>query len=164
MKNSSSSSIQGGGVNLVDVYNRTVKKTDVCGTISAQTTYTQCGFYLIIEEDDMEDIQTDVIGMLNDEKYSKMHEQSRRVYGVDGVSPTIHTQGGGNQEPKIQETRYNTGLRIRKLTPKECWRLMGFDDEDFENASKVNSNSQLYKQAGNSIVVNVLEQIFKQML
>lgn len=55
-------------------------------------------------------------------------------------------------------------LRIRKLTPKECWRLMGFDDEDFEKAAQVNSNAQLYKQAGNSIVVNVLEEIFKQLL
>lgn len=55
-------------------------------------------------------------------------------------------------------------LRIRKLTPKECWRLMGFDDEDFEKAEKVNSNTQLYKQAGNSIVVNVLEAIFKNLL
>ena len=51
--------------------------------------------------------------------------------------------------------------RIRKLTPKECWRLMGFDDEDFYKAQSAgNSNSQLYKQAGNSIVVNVLEKIF----
>lgn len=55
-------------------------------------------------------------------------------------------------------------LRIRKLTPKECWRLMGFDDEDFEKASKVNSNTQLYKQAGNSIVVNVLEAILESLL
>ena len=55
-------------------------------------------------------------------------------------------------------------LRIRKLTPKECWRLMGFDDEDFEKAEKVNSNTQLYKQAGNSIVVNVLEAILKELL
>jgi site-specific DNA-cytosine methylase len=54
-------------------------------------------------------------------------------------------------------------LRIRKLTPKECWRLMGFDDEDFTKAEKVCSNSQLYKQAGNSIVVNVLEAIFKEL-
>ena len=54
-------------------------------------------------------------------------------------------------------------LRIRKLTPKECWRLMGFDDEDFAKAEKVNSNSQLYKQAGNSIVVNVLMAIFKEL-
>lgn len=58
----------------------------------------------------------------------------------------------------------NVFLRIRKLTPLECWRLMGFKDEDFEEASKVNSNSQFYKQAGNSIVVNVLEAIFKQLL
>lgn len=55
-------------------------------------------------------------------------------------------------------------LRIRKLTPKECWRLMGFTDEDFQKAAKVNSNSQLYKQAGNSIVVNVLEKIFINLL
>ena len=51
-------------------------------------------------------------------------------------------------------------LKIRKLTPKECWRLMGFNDSDFEKAEKVNSNTQLYKQAGNSIVVDVLENIF----
>jgi DNA (cytosine-5)-methyltransferase 1 len=55
-------------------------------------------------------------------------------------------------------------LKIRKLTPKECWRLMGFDDEDFEKAEKVNSNTQLYKQAGNSIVVNVLMAIFNELL
>lgn len=56
------------------------------------------------------------------------------------------------------------GFRIRKLTPLECWRLMGFTDEDFEKAAKVNSNRQLYKQAVNSIVVNVLEAIFRQLL
>ena len=55
-------------------------------------------------------------------------------------------------------------IRIRKLTPKECWRLMGFTDEDFEKAANVpTSNTQLYKQAGNSIVVNVLEKIFKNL-
>ncbi len=55
-------------------------------------------------------------------------------------------------------------LKIRKLTPKECFRLMGFNDEEFEKAAKVNSNTQLYKQAGNSIVVNVLQAIFKNLL
>ena len=54
--------------------------------------------------------------------------------------------------------------RIRKLTPKECWRLMDFTDEDFEKAAKVNSNTQLYKQAGNSIVKNVLVAILGQMI
>ena len=76
---------------------------------------------------------------------------------------------GGRQIPI-----HNYDLRIRKLTSLECWRLMGFNDNDFINAKnalnntfykgKDKSNSQLYKQAGNSIVVNVLEAIFKQML
>jgi DNA (cytosine-5)-methyltransferase 1 len=62
-----------------------------------------------------------------------------------------------------KDSMVTNGLRIRKLTPKECWRLMGFDDEDCEKVAKVNSNTQLYKQAGNSIVVNVLEAIFKNL-
>lgn len=58
-----------------------------------------------------------------------------------------------------------TDYRIRKLTPKECWRLMGFSDTDFEKARATgNSDTQLYKQAGNSIVVNVLEAILKNLL
>ena len=57
----------------------------------------------------------------------------------------------------------NYTYRIRKLTPKECWPLMGWKDEQFHKAETVNSNTQLYKQAGNGIVVPVLEAIFKQM-
>ena len=53
---------------------------------------------------------------------------------------------------------------VRRLTPRECWRLMGFDDEDFDKAREVSSDTQLYKQAGNSICVNVLEAILGQML
>lgn len=54
------------------------------------------------------------------------------------------------------------GFRIRKLTPRECWRLMGFDDEDFDKAQAAGiSNTQLYKQAGNSIVVDCLEAIME---
>lgn len=54
------------------------------------------------------------------------------------------------------------GYRIRKLTPKECWRLQGFPDWAFERAKEVNSNSQLYKQAGNSVTVPVIRAIAKQ--
>lgn len=54
--------------------------------------------------------------------------------------------------------------RIRKLTPKECWRHMDFSDGDFHKAEAVNSNTQLYKQAGNSIIRNVLVAIFGQLL
>lgn len=66
-----------------------------------------------------------------------------------------------NLEPKI----LSDDLKIRKLTPLEYWRLMGFTDEDFLKCSKAGiSNSQLYKQAGNSIVVNVLQAIFKELI
>ena len=54
--------------------------------------------------------------------------------------------------------------RIRKLTPLEAWRLMGFTDEDFYKAKAVNADSKLYKQAGNSIVVPVLEAVFRQII
>ena len=67
---------------------------------------------------------------------------------------------GFNADNGVLEGNY----RIRKLTPKECWRLMGFTDEDFMKAEMVNSNTQLYKQAGNSIVKDVLMAIFKEMM
>ena len=59
--------------------------------------------------------------------------------------------------------RIESPIRIRKLTPKECFRLMGFSDENFEAAEKMVSNSQLYKQAGNSIVVDVLYYILVEL-
>ena len=78
---------------------------------------------------------------------------------IDNMSGTLKS-GMDHQQGNI----VYSDLCIRKLTPKECWRLMGFDDEAFEKAQQVNSNTQLYKQAGNSIVVNVLEAIFKELL
>ena len=71
---------------------------------------------------------------------------------------------GWNGDNGVCERDSSHNYRIRKLTPKECFRLMGFTDEEFEKAQKVNSNTQLYKQAGNSIVVNVLEEIFKELI
>ncbi|HGL0429823.1 TPA: DNA cytosine methyltransferase [Streptococcus pneumoniae] len=56
-----------------------------------------------------------------------------------------------------------TDFRIRKLTPRECWRLQGFPDWAFDKAQEVNSNSQLYKQAGNSVTVNVIAAIAKEL-
>ena len=77
-----------------------------------------------------------------------------------------NSEGICNTSTSVQKDNLvlETNYRIRKLTPKECWRLMAFTDEDFHKAEQVNSNTQLYKQAGNSIVVKVLESIFKQML
>ncbi len=78
----------------------------------------------------------------------------------------INKNGTSNTITTVQKDNYAVDLpehRIRKLTPKECWRLMGCSDEDFEKAQEVNSNTQLYKQAGNAIVVDVLEAIFSQL-
>ena len=86
--------------------------------------------------------------------------QRGRIYDPDGLAPTLNTVSGGGLEPKIFETK--PYVRIRKLTPRECFRLMGFTDDDFDKIKGI-SNSQLYKMAGNSIVVNVLEAIFKQL-
>ena len=77
----------------------------------------------------------------------------------------INKNGTSNTITTVQKDNYviNNNLRIRKLTPKECWRLMGISDDDFEKAKEVNSNTQLYKQAGNAIVVDVLAAIFVQL-
>ena len=77
---------------------------------------------------------------------------------VSDVSPTLTAVASSSIATKEKN------LAIRKLTPRECWRLMGFDDESFERAEKVSSNTQLYKQAGNSIVVNCLAAIFKNLI
>ena len=82
-----------------------------------------------------------------------------------GIANTITTVQKDNYvlEPLITETAVVDNYRIRKLTPRECWRLMGFTDEQFDKAAEVCSNTQLYKQAGNSIVVNVLEAIIDNL-
>ena len=87
--------------------------------------------------------------------------QEHQTPRTDGISPSLtEAMGmGGGQTPII-----NCQYRIRKLTPKECWRLMDFKDEDFEKAAQANSNTQLYKQSGNSIVKNVLVAILGQMI
>lgn len=88
-----------------------------------------------------------------------------RVYDTSGIGACLNTMGGGNREPCVLEKCHSNGVRIRKLTPKECWRLMDFTDEEYEAAEKAGvSKTQLYKQAGNSIVVSVLAGIFNNLL
>ena len=97
-----------------------------------------------------------------------------RVYNPDGISPTINCCGGGDREPKIVEGEMisdnlldlvQAGLvRIRKLTPRECFRLMGLEDCDMDKIQSTGiSNSQQYKLAGNSIVVDVLYHLFRKL-
>lgn len=118
--------------------------------------------------------------------------QGNRVYDPSGISVTLSSQGGGrgaktglyaviqrprgynkggmhNEAPTLtgnswQQNNFATdGIRIRRLTPRECFRLQGFPDEYFDRAAAVNSDSQLYKQAGNSVTVNVVYEIAKRL-
>ena len=103
--------------------------------------------------------------MRNEEKQkNKGNSFKFSIVNKNGEAKAITTKAGCRMTDNFIKCKVETDFRLRKLTPKECWRLMGFSDEDFEKARKVNSDTQLYKQAGNSIVVPVLEAIFRQML
>lgn len=100
-------------------------------------------------------------------------DQGKRIHGLDSYFQTLGAAERGinnilveNEKQSIkQETKKTTDYRVRRLTPKECWRLMGFCDEDYEKAKATGvSDTQLVKQAGNSIVVPVLEGIFRNLL
>ena len=85
-----------------------------------------------------------------------------RLY--EDYSPALRSEREGLKTVEQNICRIEPQYRIRKLTPLECWQLMDFSDEDFNKAAEVNSNTQLYKQAGNSIVRNVLVAILGQMI
>ena len=85
----------------------------------------------------------------------KGREQVRRVYHADGLCPTIDTMQGGHRQTKVL-----TGYRIRKLTPKECFRLQGVKDEDIKI---IVSDTQAYKIAGNAISINVMQYLLKSI-
>lgn len=120
-----------------------------------------CNILTSVQKDNLV-LEPKLVGGLGDKDWGKQWRQGNRVYDSEAIAMALTAQPIGNTGGNSY--LYKTGYRIRKLTPLECWRLMGFSDEDFYKAEKVNSNSQLYKQAGNSIVVNVLEGIFKQLL
>lgn len=120
---------------------------------------------------DNEAIHDGVVEIKNATKSGMLH--ARVGDGIDTSYSSSNTRRG-----RVQPGRCNTitthgtvgvlmdtsPVRIRKLTPKECWRLQGFTDEQFEKAAKVNSNTQLYKQAGNAVTVNVVEEIGKHIM
>ena len=108
----------------------------------------------LIATDYKEPPQISVIGQLKG-------GEKGRVVDRDGIGYTL-TATEYKDPLKIAEHGNTYGVRIRKLTPRECWRLMGFLDEEFDRVHGI-SNSQLYKQAGNSIVVNVLSALLSQL-
>ena len=215
-----------GGQIWLDCFMGRTSHTEIAPTITTRTSSDNNNF--IMERNMNEDKKTKVAMTLDEGKWAKMHEQSRRVYDIDGIAPTQHCNGGGNLEPKIltrphgyykgevkgkvapavkasayAENNYlqeplnampdgtattlttahhysgnivnpkrgqtemdvREDFRIRKLTPRECFRLMDVDDKDIDTIQAAGiSDSQQYKLAGNSIVVNVLTEIFRKLL
>lgn len=92
----------------------------------------------------------------NGEVQESRHNMTELEPRTDGVSNTLTTVQKDNL---VIEPQY----RIRKLTPRECGRLMGVSDEDISKMAAVNSNTQMYKQFGNSIVVDVMCAMFKNL-
>lgn len=146
-------------------------ESEIVGGVGEKKSLNNTRWYLQDRIYDSDELATSVCASFNPwYKVDEMKEYEAIDYRYDegirgrteNIQPTIcdKTGGGYSRTPITMEKN----IRIRKLTPKECWRLMGWKDEDFAKAEAVVSNSQLYKQAGNSIVVQVLEAIFKEML
>lgn len=174
------------GIGFSDAVDKSFINPDVCNTLSVKSTgshYQRSGTSTFVSDskekimvaDFKKRIEVVQIGNGSSSKHNNRvveppeklfniypnNGQAGNVYNEDKCAPCLpgFGGGGGGKELKVLHD-----FRIRKLTPKECFRLMGFSDEDFEKAEAVNSNTQLYKQAGNSIVVDVLARIFTQLM
>jgi len=151
---------------------------DVCYCLTAN-------YYKGVNLKQFEEKKRNQIVMIDNKFYNNIKPREYTEY-----SPCLDSMTGGNRQPKVKiqsyplrhlqrnqknfptdysmciDTSHTTGIKInkeiRKLTTKECFRLMGFTDQDHDKLNDI-SNTQKYKMAGNSIVVNVLEAIFKQL-
>lgn len=143
--------------NVYDFYNNNLKSDGICGTITSCCSHNGSGTFGVIEPQ--------LVGGIGEKWGDKQYRQGNRVYDSESVAMAVTSQplgnmGGNSYMYLTREPQY----RIRKLTTKECWRLMDFTDDDFEKAEQVNSNTQLYRQAGNSICKNVLVAILGMMI
>ena len=124
-------------------------RNTVSATVSTRTGSTAGGQQFI-----------NVVGTLDEGTWKKRNESIRRVYGTDGIAPTIPTGGGGGVMPKLLKD-----TKIRRLTPIECERLQGFpDDWTSEGTEGKISDSQRYKMCGNAVTVNVIQAIMEKLI
>lgn len=138
-------------ISFIDSYNRNIRKDDLSGTITTR----------------VNDSNNTFIAIKNATKqgYLEAHDgDGCYISNIDKKRGTVQKEMIPTLKTSPDIGCVTTDLRIRKLTPKEYLRLMGFDDKDYEKIKSIGiSRSQIYKQAGNSIVVNVLEAIFKEL-
>lgn len=151
----------------IDAFNKKVNKSGCSPTLTTRPEGFKTAILPIVN-DNAEKIEINLktknqhlLNMVENNKIDITKTQSIDLYNQKTNEEIIHTiRASVNTN---NETAITHNLRIRKLTPKECFRLMGVKDEDFERVAKNQSNSSLYHLAGDSIVVNVLMAIFNQM-
>jgi len=99
------------------------------------------------------------VGSIN--QLNQPNHSNDRVYGTDGISPTLNTMQGGNRQPFIKDD-----IKIRRLTPIECERLQGFSDNwtKYGKDGEVISDTQRYKMCGNAVTTNVIQAVFERIL
>lgn len=167
--------------------NRFEGQESVASTLTARYPANQDIGSYVVENRQPQKVQQ--IGNLMDTEGFGGNPHVGRLYDPVGIAPCLNAMTGGGRVPKIIQRAhgYNSGGehsvaptltsssyqnnnylslagRLRTLTPRECWRLQGFPDWAFDKAQAVNSNSQLYKQAGNSVTVNVIEAIARRLV
>lgn len=142
-------------------YDKGNRVHDECPTINAATTQTS---FIVKVKDKAEN----VIPLYKETKALKETIEQNELEQGKVLNLDLYNRATYENSQTITDGKHNSqrlfdGLRIRKLTPKECWRLMGFEDSDFAKVDGILSNTQLYKQAGNSIVVDVLMYLLKEL-
>lgn len=127
-----------------------------------------CNGLKVANGEEETEINPKLVGGIGEKNFGKQYRQGNRVYDSDEIAMALNAQpvgnaGGYSYLYAVEEEHPKIRWRIRKLTPKECIRLMNFTDRDYESMAKYVSNSAIYKAAGNSIVVACLIAIFSSL-
>lgn len=136
-----------------DEYNHTINGSETIGTIQAGYSKNNHGHRVILNSNERKPKVIAGLGEKKSDSGTQWYQQDRIYDSNIAISVTTELN-----------PYYRDNLRIRKLTPRECFRLMGVKDEDFDKVCKNQSDASLYHLAGDSIVVNVLMAIFKELL
>lgn len=160
---------------VYDAYNKKWINEETCGTLTSRTgaSTTNCGTFEIalpvLTPEREEKRQNGRRFKDNNEDMFTLTAQDRHGVALGVLrSPSEHPGQyveiyPGTVVYAVWYEKYQCYIAIRKLTPRECFRLQGWTDDYFEKAQFVNSDSQLYKQAGNGVTVNVVEAIAKEL-
>ncbi len=127
-----------------------------------------CNGLKVANGEEETEINPKLVGGIGEKNFGKQYRQGNRIYDSDEIAMALNAQpignaGGYSYLYAVEEEQPKIRWRIRKLTPKECIRLMNFTDRDYEAMAKYVSNSAIYKAAGNSIVVACLIAIFSSL-